>query len=371
MKRLKVGITASSQMPDLTGAIWSNGINQNIIFLAMTLQRLRNVAEVVLVNCPDAQTPNLLAEYLGLPTLQERDLVGSIDVLIELGVRSNQALVAEFRKRGGRTVSYVAGNTVVMNFECLANGVPYGELMPEAEFDAAWLTPQHWHTNAVYAKMTRSPNTVMAPHVWHPRCFLEAVTSTRNDPYFHQPPEGGSWRVGVFDPTVNVVKTFHMPFLVCEQAHRRRPEAIERVSMFSASHLLGVPHMEEFVMCSTLAAAKKVYAEDRQITVGALGKYVDMVVTHQWENNLNYLYWDVLYANRPLVHNSEAAQEVGYYYPAFDPAKGGDVLLEAIDTHGRRPREARDRELAFLWSLSPDNPDLQESHAKLLDELYG
>jgi hypothetical protein len=52
-----------------------------------------------------------------------------------------------------------------------------------------------------------------------------------------------------------------------------------------------------------------------------LGREVDAVITHQWENDLNYLYWDVLSLGYPLVHNSSRIKDAGYYYPDFDPAR--------------------------------------------------
>ena len=46
---------------------------------------------------------------------------------------------------------------MIMNFESMANAVPYGDFINEVPFDAVWLTPQHWHTNHAYAAITRAP----------------------------------------------------------------------------------------------------------------------------------------------------------------------------------------------------------------------
>jgi hypothetical protein len=179
------------------------------------------------------------------------------------------------------------------------------------------------------------------------------------------------WRVGVFEPNVNVVKTFHFPFLVSENAFRKAPDKIKNVLLFGAAHLAGDAHVESFLSVSNLRAANKVFVEHRMPVADVLSRYVDIVVTHQWENNLNYLYWDVLYSGHPLVHNATPIKHLGYYYPEFDPIAGGDMLLRAMDEHQSRPRDKRREELAFLWSLNPENPQVQDAHEQLLDALYG
>ncbi|MFV0644859.1 MAG: DUF2827 family protein, partial [Sphingomonadaceae bacterium] len=99
-----------------------------------------------------------------------------------------------------------------------------------------------------------------------------------------------------------------------------------------------------------------------------LGEHVDAVVTHQWENALNYLYWDVLYSGRPLVHNVSDLRDVGYYYPDFRPADGGRVLVDALQHHENRRSLARPRELEVLWEYSVDNPAVQLAYSQLILE---
>lgn len=371
MKQLRVGITASALIADLSADLWSSGINQNIVYLAMLLQRLDCVSEVVIVNCPSNSSPNKIAEYLGIKSVAEQEIVGTLDVVIELGFRGNQDVFSNFRQRGGRLVSYMAGNTLIMNFEALACGLSdRGECLATSGFDAVWITPQHWATNYSYAKITRSPNVAKAPHLWHQKCFVEAAARERNNPFMKRSLRK-AWRVGSFDPNVNVVKTFHFPFLVTEQAFRQAPDKIQNLLLFSTERLKDVNHLQSLVASSNLGAAKKVFTEGRHVLAGVLGRHIDVVVTHQWENNLNYLYWDVLYSGHPLVHNADPISHLGYYYPDFDPVTGGEILLEAIGSHESQPIERRHAELEFLWSLSPENPRVQRSYKSLLNALYG
>ena len=369
MKRLKLGITVIAGQ-DAHSALWSSGIAQNIVYLALLFQRLPQVESCCLISCPAGAGPDShpLAEMYGLATMSLQDACQSLDVVIELGARAETEHTGPLRERGGKLVSYMAGNTMAMNFENLANKVPYGDFINEVGFDAVWITPQHWHMNHAYAAITRTPNCVVAPHIWHPTCLTASAYQMKTNPFW-RPPETQGWRIGVFDPNINVVKTFHLPLLVSEEAYRQQPELINRVLLFSADHLKGNQHFEQFIAATDLGRAGKVFAEQRHLVGQMMGSHIDAVVTHQWENDLNYLYWDVLYLGWPLIHNSPAFKEAGYYYPAFDPQGGGAVLREALARHTADWRKTRPAVLETLWRFNIDNPEVQQGYAELLEQL--
>lgn len=370
MKRLKVGITVVGGQQDAQGALWSNGIGQNIVYLALLLQRLPNVELSALVLCPPANADGThpLGEMFGLPCLQLDDAAAGLDIIIEVGARAELEPMQRFRDRGGKLISYMAGNAMIMNFEALSNQVPHGDYI-STRFDACWVTPQHWHTNESYARITRSDITEIAPHIWTPMCLTQSAFRAKVSPYWRAPEK--PWSIGVFDPNMNFIKTFHFPLLVVENAFRKKPELIERIMMFSALHLKGNAHFEEFCTSMDLAKAGKIYAEGRFPVAEMLGVNVQAVVAHQWENNLNYLYWDVLYLGWPLIHNSTAFSEAGYYYPEFDPQTGGDVMVDALDSHDACWMERRPKTLETLWQFHIDNPAVQARHVELLEQVMG
>jgi hypothetical protein len=342
-------------------------VTQNVVFLALMFQKMAGVELAAIVLCPDGPADHPLATRFGLPVVNEAEISQRLDVVIELGARGSTAEMLRFRERGGRLISYMAGNVMAMNFEALACGVPHGELMSESGFDAVWITPQHWRMNRSYAELTRCARVERAPHIWSPLILTQSAAALGVDLYCKGRPVDSPARIGVFDPNVNVLKTFHLPLLVCEEAYRRRPDEIDRVLMFSADHLKGVPHFEEFCAATDLFKAGRLFAEQRHPLAQMLGSHIDIVVTHQWENGLNYLYWDVLYAGYPLVHNAPDLAEVGYYYADFDPKDGGRALLEALDRREDDAVAQRPRVMETLWDVNIDNPAVQGRHMELLD----
>ncbi len=267
-KKIRVGLTIA-HANDVPSVLWSNGIYQNIVYLALLMQKLKDV-EVNLVCYPfGEQAIHPIGSCFKIPTINALEDALKLDVIIELGIRLERDFTEPYRNGGGKLVSYMAGNALVMNFE------------------------------------------------------------------------------------------------VADYAHQKKPDQIRRMMLFCTEHLKGRPHFESYIAKSTLGKASKVTAEGRHGIVAMLGREVDAVITHQWENDLNYLYWDVMWLGYPLIHNSSRIKQAGYYYPDFDPASGGKALLDALAHH----KGARECDKEAIWTYHVGNLVNQRRYKELLNKL--
>ncbi len=363
-KPIRVGITIA-HANDVPSVLWSNGIYQNIVYLALLMQKLPDV-DVSLVNYPfGGQPAHPVGACFKIPTINDQDDALGLDVIIELGIRLERDFTQPYRDNGGKLVSYMAGNAMVMNLESVfleGAAANRGSVISPDGFDAVWITPQHMHMNAGVAAMVGGPAEEV-PHIWAPAAIEHAMTSLGVNPKFTERPE--QWSLATFDPNINVVKSFHIPLLVAEAAHRTAPDEIRRMMLFCSEHLKGRLHFESYVANLSLGKAGKVTAEARHGIVAMLGREVDMVITHQWENDLNYLYWDTLFLGYPLIHNSARIKDAGYYYKDFSPADGGEALLDAMAHHVAD----RARDLEAVWTYHVGNPANQSQYHALLKKL--
>jgi len=367
--RIKIGITANAEA-DTHHTLWANGLGQNIAYLALLLQRLDIVDSVYIISCPDSES-HPIAKIFGLHTITMDYAVANLDIVVEMGIRAAQPHQIEaLRKRGGKTVTYIAGNTMVMNLEGLASRTEFTDWVNPLGWDAAWVTPQHWHTNRAYITLTRSKNTSIAPHIWDPICLNQSGYEIGRN-LFYKTPEAKSWSLGCFDPNVNVVKTFHLPLLAAENAYRKSPELIENITLFCAKKLENTAHYRELVSSLQLGQDNKIIAESRYRLLDMIGKRVNAVVAHQWQNNLNYVYWEVLYLGWPLIHNSTEFADVGYYFPEFDPKKGGEIMCEGLENHDELRVKQADAIRQTLWRFSIENPQVQAKYSELIEEVLG
>ena len=363
--RLNVGITIGATS-DAQNMLWANGLSQNIVYLAMLLQRLPNVGEVGLV-C-DVK-PNAVADSYGLPVWTLTETTDHCDVVIELGLRSfGGALLEKFRKRGGKLVSFVAGNTMAFNFETLAHGRSAGEVVVKHGFDAVWIIPQHWHMCRSYCALTSSMNVHLAPVLWDPVFLHQTAALMRKNPFWREPPDG-KYVIGCFDPSVNVLKTFHMPLLVTEEAWRTDKSRIDKLLLFSLLKFKDSRHVQDMILNTDIGRDGRISLEARHPLIHVMGSNVHACVTHQWENNRNYLYYEILHLGWPLIHNVPSLSEVGYPFRDFDPADGGRAMTEALRTHPETRVKQRDAVREALFAVSVANPAVQDIYSGLLEQV--
>jgi hypothetical protein len=95
----------------------------------------------------------------------------------------------------------------------------------------------------------------------------------------------------------------------------------------------------------------------------------DIVISHQWDNPLNYAYLDAMYLQYPLVHNAPMIQDAGYYYPDFNVREGVKQLEYVFKHHNDNIDSYNERNEEVLTRYTVYNEDMLETYQKLLDNL--
>ena len=371
-----IGITTHVNADGDLG-LFSAGIKQNCHYLHQLFKASPNCkrAWLLIDGCPKPVIP------AGYPIQGEdcaymADVIDQLDYVVSLGTAIEQNLIDQLHARGAKTISYKGGNGAVMSMESLASngyhkGVP-GEgaeaYYDHKNYDAIWVTPQHWHTARSWYETLYQCPVHMVPQVWSPD-ILEASKA----PGWGYKAGDRPWRISILDPNNTVMKTSHWPMLVFETAYRRNPEAFASCMVCNSSGFVENPSFKSFALALSSAHARNaadtgsiMSFEPRAPTAQHMAAWSDAVITHQWENDLNYLYYDVLYGGYPLIHNSEALKDYGYYYAEFDAEDGARSLLLAKVTHDARLRSYRARNLRLFAKLSPYSKKLQAEHEALL-----
>ena len=100
-----------------------------------------------------------------------------------------------------------------------------------------------------------------------------------------------------------------------------------------------------------------------------LAQNTDIVVSHQLENPLNYLYLEVCWQGYALVHNAHLCADLGYYYEGNDVKAGSTALLAAIETHDASATGYLQRQRALIERYLPGDVIVTATYTALLDEL--
>jgi len=366
---MRIGISIHSHQGQ---SAWENGLIQNVIFLTQCLREVPFVREVILLDAGDGA--ELPAEFLQLvpgSRVARPEQVEQLDLIIEMA-DLDAAWLAHMRERGAKVVCFVAGQPYAGMTESQIFNKP-GRVSKFDRCDEIWLLPEYREFAAMLRSLHRCP-VKLSLYLWAPD-FIElrkaalGELGTRYGWRAAQRPAG--WRVGMLEPNISVVKSSSIPMLACDQAYRERPEAIHHMLVYNSQHLAEHRTMLHFANSLELVKQHRATFLGRHDVVSVLASHVDAVVSHQWTDDQNYLYLDVLYGGYPLIHNSLWLGDAGYYYPEFDAHAAAQALLLAHATHDENLTGYNERTRQIIERVDPRNPVNVESHASLLLGLLG
>jgi Protein of unknown function (DUF2827) len=368
-RRYTLGITVFVNADGSLG-LYENGLRQNAVFLYNLFRRSDRFEKIYLLNHGDGEVDREREKNAPVDLdaiVRTPDVEHELDFVICIGAAIDEPTVNRLRKRGTKLISYRGGNSSIISMEATISSPPRADasrFFDVAHFDAIWMTQQHLHTNRGFTEIVYRKPVIEIPQIWQ-SIFLESRATQLKTPFGYRSGVNDR-RVAILDPNITVMKTSHMPMLVCEAAFRRAPAALQQVLVCNASHLNQNDGFKSFCHMLTIITSAKLTLEARFPTADFLSQHANAVVTHHWENGLNYLYYDVLYGGYPLIHNSEYIRDFGYYYPSWDAMKGGEVLIEALETHESQLTEYRARSAELIKKVDATNPDNIALHEQLL-----
>jgi hypothetical protein len=366
MKKLRIGITIG--LHHAAETLWNNGIKQNAVFLAEALRHCPNVESVVLVNTTHVPiTDQLPWDLKRWPTVTFADAKDNVDVLIELGGQIDPMATEYLKQRGARLVSYCCGFEYVHAMESVIFNKPsFGEhLFVNQRYDDIWMIPQVANISQAYFEVLRRQTAQVVPFIWSP-VFLNARTAHLPNSGEYQPHDGPK-RLSVMEPNINVVKFCLYPAMIAELAFRERPDAIELLQVTNAEHL--AINCKEFISLMNqldIVRQHKAVFLGRHETPIFLAENTDIVVSHQWENPLNYFYLEVCWQGYPLVHNATLCPDLGYFYEENNVSQGAQRVIEAISSHDSVRAQYQDRQRTAIGRFLPGDKEMTNAYSQLL-----
>jgi hypothetical protein len=366
---LRIGITIGLHQEAET--LWNNGIKQNAVFLAEAFKASSLVRSVQLVNTTAVRiTPALPWDQQRWPTVTFEDAKDSLDVLIELGGQISAAQTDYLKQRGTRLVSYCCGFEYVHTMESILFGRPlWGyDLFVNQRYDDLWVIPQVAPISQHYFSTLRRRPATVVPFVWDPM-FIEERSRAFPDAG-HYRPRSGPRRLSVMEQNLDVVKFCLYPILIAEEAFRQKPDDIAYLHVTNALRL--AQESKEFVaLMNQLDIVRNHKASFLGVfeTPAFLSEMTDVVISHQWENALNYFYLEVCWQGYPLVHNAHLCADLGYYYESNDVQAGCARLLEVFEHHDAQADAYAARQRQLIQRYLPTDASVVAGYEALLTRL--
>jgi hypothetical protein len=214
---------------------------------------------------------------------------------------------------------------------------------------------------------------VEVPCIWSPRILQNIEASSDKNISFLYKKKEDEKCIAIFEPNLSVIKWFLPPVLVCENAYRILEDK-SKLKYVYITNIIGknidTDKVTNSVKYFDIFKDNKVSIENRFNTLEFMVEYADIVVSQQWELNLNYLYFDLAWWGWPIVHNGNLCKDIGYYYEDFNYKLGGKILEDVILHHDSNINEYIAKNRAAIQRYLPTCIDLQNSHKKMIENLY-
>ena len=364
MSKAKIAITIG----DLD-RLFNSGIHQNALTLKKILESSGH--SVTLLN-PFRET----REYTklgGIKTFSHHALMEEkFDVFITVSFSLPLKDILELKRtKGTKIVSCQYGNRYedyIENMFIKKDTERCLTFKKDLHCDARWISP-HFEYHADWLE-TVAPNTKVkvCPYVWDPKYLVEHVNKNSKgvDPNFNQSKKLGN--ISIHEPNMSRMKNCMIPLSIVSTLNRADKDLISGIVVTNVQDLV---KDEKFIdLINRLGLINNTVFTARQHTGDFIcSEHVGTVVTHQSKCELNYLYFDYLYYGYPVIHNSRAFKNVGYYYEEQDIKQGASQLRKAIETHHDNLERYKESGKEVIWKHHHENPDNIKGYAELIEEL--
>jgi hypothetical protein len=241
------------------------------------------------------------------------------------------------------------------------------------EIDEIWTSP-HYKQHIEYAAVlnrTEIQNSSIVPYVWD-SIF---ITQYENKEVIEwKPPLSNSdsdWKsqdIVIMDPNISFQKCYFYSLLLCEAFARKYPEWSGIVHIINGDRLKLQSNTLNFVLPSlSLYQANRVILHGRKKIHTILKEHSSACfVTHQWNNDFNYMVFELLYCNYPVLHNSSGWNSYGYYYDTQQWNGAIEQMHNALNNHKTNLNIYKTHAANLIWNHSIHNPTIQEEWKSIL-----
>lgn len=347
---MKIGITL-----DMSVAFWANGMQQNIVFLHSLLKSAGNQCLYITQKKPAYYLSKKHEGILLMDLLADEK--ESLDALIIAGFDLLPEMYEVLKRRNPnmKIILLHLGNKLMddIHYSICSTDTKRTPLERPKHLDQIWISPHHENAKNYLKSYYNFENIITAPYIWDPFFIqqkIKELDAKNLSPLFS---EDKVKKVCIFEPNISSIKNCIIPMSICERFEQKFDEKIESINVFCCERVRQKKYFYKYMERLTVVKNRKCFFNNRWGSLDALSKFGSTIISHQINNELNYSYLENIYMGLPLIHNSPAFQDQGYYYEEFDSEMGANQLYNAIKNHELVKKEYLQHSRDFCKKFSP------------------
>ena len=361
----KIIILASNEIND--ESLFINGLTQNIIILYDLFESMGYSCRLLQTTI-STNKKTFLERYQYIKT---NELVTSnqpFHIFVEIGMSIDESTRRHLHSSGTRIAKLYLGNILNIDIETIQN---YPSMFFNhhivGELDEIWTSP-HYKQHVDYAAViNRTPicKSRVVPYVWDP-CFIQQYGTNL---LWTPPLKWETQDIVVTDPSISFQKCSFYSILLVEAFAKAHPEWKGKLHIVNGDRLkLSANAFNKFVSSLQMYKMNRMVLYPRKKINQIMTDHRSACfITHQWNNDYNYMTLELISYNYPILHNSEGWGQYGYYYSINQWSAAIQRLYEALTAHKDQLPVYKTHAANLIWKHSIHNPGIQGRWRTILD----
>ena len=355
-------ILASNDIND--NSLFFNGLTQNIIILYDLFESIGYTSYLLQHDRNDSEKKDFLHRYRVITT---DDIIKNpidIHLFIEIGMSVNTITRVYLRSIGAKIVKLYLGNIINIDIETVQN---FNSIFfchhIVGEIDEIWTSP-HYKQHIDYASLlnrTELSKGRIVPYVWD-SCFITQYGTKETIEWVSSDCQD----IVIMDPNISFQKCFLYSLLLVEAYYKKHPDWKGNVHIINGDKIDITPNARNFILPS-LSIKDRIFLYGRKNIHTILKEHRSACfITHQWNNDFNYMTLELMYCNYPVLHNSEGWNQFGYHYDINKWNDAITTLHNAITHHKDNLNKYKTHAANLIWKHSIHNPEIQSQWRSII-----
>ncbi len=363
---MKIGITIDFEIN-----FFSNGLQQNIIILNDLINNLESFTSFLIYK--GNKIPNEFAkEDFCVPySILTNENSLSFDLIILMGFTVNKESLTILKRQNKKTkfILMQCGNQYIENMTfSLFEKKEYSPVDNLPELDEIWILP-HYEKNISFMKTYYKNNNVkIVPFIWDSLFIDYQLKIYKNLFRNYEPYHLNKNSIIVMEPNLNSSKNCILPLYIIESFEQRFSKLIKSCNLLAAKNLIQNKYFIKLILNLNIYNDRQDFLKlhKRKTLINAILNYGSIVLSHQQDNALNYLYFEVLYLGLPLLHNSKMISNYGYFYQENNIDQAVNQLKSILDNHENNISIYKKKSKKLLNLYSSKNKKNKKSYYEFL-----
>lgn len=368
----KIGIMM--KMPESN---FSNGCVQQGIFIKQLLDNIGYASSYVSIEKKYKQIHDIHepVEYID-HTSDLSQYQTFIFVSLNLVSPENDMIINNIKKHGIVCVNVLCGNLFILHQEEFVFGQHnILEKFLHSFYDEYWVLEMYAFMTEYIELITDKP-TYLLPYVWNDTILKKYLMNHKLEMTidYHQVCRE-KINILIFEPNMSIHKTSLIPLLIAEKYNKQYGNKLNKVYVFCGNEVVKNKN-GGFIKSLSLYEEKKIESYGRLVMPSVIAlirnsnRYINVVVSHNIMNPLNFLHLELLSIDIPIIHNCKPFSENKLYYDDFTLGSAVD-LVETVRTNYYINSKYLSAKYRIHKEFHPSNFERQQVYKSHVERLTG